>query len=1002
MMRKVLQITLLLCLFTTAAFAQTTIPNGGFENWDNATSSTAEPTSWNSNETGTGYAPLGPQTCFRSTTAHSGTYSAQVKSASYFGQVVNGALATGQVNAPTTTKADGYIGDVVGNTGFISTFTGRPDSLIFWYQYTSVSSDYPTVQARLHVGNAYAPETPSNSNHPVCAQNIIARALWTGPTSSVSQWTRVSVPFVYDSAIAPAYILISCTSSGNQNGGSSGSTLLLDDFLAYYNPTLALGTVSTGPFYVSATAGASISIPCVLTGTYDPSNVVTAQLSDASGSFASPVSLGTLTTTASGTISGTIPANTPTGTGYRIRLVSSNAVLTSVDNGSNITINLVNNAIAPSTTQNIAANVNGNLLTVTETPAATSRQWEYSTTSGGPYQAFGVGQTATTYAPDFSTSGTYYVVCVSSYPGSLTVTSNQVQVNVVSNSIAPTSSQSILVGANGTLLTVTESATATSRAWMYATTSGGPYTSPVSPADVSTTYTPKFASAGSYYVVCQSVINGITATSNEVLVTVGSVTITTQAVNGSPFLFSHSAPNASVSVPFTTSSAFTAGNVFTAQLSDATGSFTAATNIGTLTGTTSGTISATIPSTTPAGTGYRIRVIGSNPAITGSDNGTNLIVDQFHNSVTPGATQNIAFNTNGTVLTVNPSQTSTNTWLYSTVSGSGYTGFSPAQTGSTYTPDFAAPGTYYVVCVSTNQYGDADTSNEVEVIVANGSTLTTLAVAGSPYLVSDSSNVQVSVNYTSDVQFSNGNIFQAQLSDYTGSFANPVNIGSLTGTASSGTISAVIPNTSLSGTHYRIRVVSASPALTGTADSTDLTIVQFAVSVSPVDTQVLIRHQNGTTLTATSNQPATYNWQFSEVSGSSYVSFTPVQTADTLVPVFNNINTYYVVCNVTNSVNASLLTPEVVVIVNLTNGINGIEKNTIKAFWDNQDFVVDLTGAKLNQPVLELVNVTGQVVFKAAMNTMSLNRFATQLPAGIYVFKIVDGEQLYTGKTDKK
>ena len=442
--------------------------------------------------------------------------------------------------------------------------------------------------------------------------------------------------------------------------------------------------------------------------------------------------------------------------------------------------------------------------------------------------------------------------------------------------------------------------------------------------------------------------------------------------------------------------------MFTAQLSDATGSFTAATNIGTLTGTTSGTISATIPSTTPAGTAYRIRVIGSNPAITGSDNGTNLIVDQFHNSVTPGATQNIAFNTNGTVLTVNPSQTSTNTWLYSTVSGSGYTGFSPAQTGSTYTPDFAAPGTYYVVCVSTNQYGDADTSNEVEVIVANGSTLTTLAVAGSPYLVSDSSNVQVSVNYTSDVQFSNGNIFQAQLSDYTGSFANPVNIGSLTGTASSGTISAVIPNTSLSGTHYRIRVVSASPALTGTADSTDLTIVQFAVSVSPVDTQVLIRHQNGTTLTATSNQPATYNWQFSEVSGSSYVSFTPVQTADTLVPVFNNINTYYVVCNVTNSVNASLLTPEVVVIVNLTNGINGIEKNTIKAFWDNQDFVVDLTGAKLNQPVLELVNVTGQVVFKAAMNTMSLNRFATQLPAGIYVFKIVDGEQLYTGKTDKK
>ncbi len=1004
-MKKVLQITMLLSFFYLGSFAQTAIPNASFETWTNVGSSTAQPVSWSSNETGTGYAPSGPQTCFQSNKAHSGNFSAEVETKTYLLiTVVNGSLTTGQVNAPSTSKSDGYISDIPGVAGHISTFTGRPDSLIFWYQYTlGGSGDYPTVEARLHVDSAYAPET-TNSYHPTTNYNIISRALWQGPSASTGNtWVRVSVPFVYVDGRIPQYILISTTSSGDQSGGSSGSILLLDDFLAYYIPVLATGTVSTGPYYVSATDSTPISVPFTLTGTVDSNNVVTAQLSDASGSFASPVNIGTLTTMSSGTISGYIHAGTATGTGYRVRVVSNGPVLTAANNGSNITIDLVSNSVAPSTTQSIAANTNGTLLTVTEAPvAATSRQWEYATTSGGPYQAFTVAQTDTTYTPNFATAGTYYVVCVSTYPGSLNVTSSQMQVNVVSSTIAPTTSQSILINSNGDTLTVTEAPSGTSRVWMYSTTSGGPYTHAVSPADTGKTYTPKFALAGSYYVVCQSIIDGITATSNEVLVSVGTVTITTQAVTGSPFLFSHSAPNASVSVPYTTSSAFNNGNIFTAQLSNATGSFASPTTIGTDTATTSGTVAATIPSTTPAGTAYRIRVISSNPAITGSDNGTNLVVDQFHSSIAPDSTQTIALSTNGSTLTVTASQASSYQWLYSTVSGSGYAAFSLAQTGATYTPNFAAPGTYYVVCVSTNTYTDADTSNQVEIIVLNGTTLTTLSVAGSPYLVSDSANVQVSVNYTSPALFNSGNTFQAQLSDNTGSFANPVNIGTLTGTASSGTITATIPNTSVSGTQYRIRVVSANPAITGSVDSSALTIIQFAVSVSPPDTQVLVRHQNGQTLTATSNQPATYNWMYSDIEGSNYGAFSPVQTADTVTPNFNNVNTYYVVCDVTNAVNASLLTPEVVVVVNVTNGINGVEGNTIKAYWDNQDFVADLTGAKLTHPVLHLVNVAGQVVFNAPMATMTVNRFATQLAAGIYVFKIVDGQQEYTGKTDKK
>jgi len=71
---------------------------------------------------------------------------------------------------------------------------------------------------------------------------------------------------------------------------------------------------------------------------------------------------------------------------------------------------------------------------------------------------------------------------------------------------------------------------------------------------------------------------------------------------------------------------FNSGNVFTAQLSNAAGSFASPLTIGTVTSITAGTITVTIPSGTPPGTGYRIRVTGSSPAGTGTDNGTDIFI----------------------------------------------------------------------------------------------------------------------------------------------------------------------------------------------------------------------------------------------------------------------------------------------------------------------------------------------------------------------------------------
>lgn len=91
-------------------------------------------------------------------------------------------------------------------------------------------------------------------------------------------------------------------------------------------------------------------------------------------------------------------------------------------------------------------------------------------------------------------------------------------------------------------------------------------------------------------------------------------------------------------------------------------------------------------------------------------------------SISPTATQSINVGANGTMLTAaeSPSAATSREWKYSTVSGSGYVSFGTAQTGTTYTPNFASAGTYYVVCVS-NFSGDIQTSNEVQINVGSAS-----------------------------------------------------------------------------------------------------------------------------------------------------------------------------------------------------------------------------------------------------------------------------------------
>jgi hypothetical protein len=78
---------------------------------------------------------------------------------------------------------------------------------------------------------------------------------------------------------------------------------------------------------------------------------------------------------------------------------------------------------------------------------------------------------------------------------------------------------------------------------------------------------------------------------------------------------------------------FRSANVFSVQLSNASGSFASPTVIGTKTANGNDSITCVIPLTTTAGNGYRIRIVASAPADTSDNNGLNIRIKSIPSSV---------------------------------------------------------------------------------------------------------------------------------------------------------------------------------------------------------------------------------------------------------------------------------------------------------------------------------------------------------------------------------
>lgn len=314
---------------------------------------------------------------------------------------------------------------------------------------------------------------------------------------------------------------------------TSGTQIKIDDiswtsFTASSN-TITTNTALTGsPFCVSASTGASVSVPFTSVGTFNAGNVYTAQLSNAAGSFASPVNIGTVTSVLnSDTILATIPAGTAAGTGYRIRVVSSNPVVTGTDNTVNLTVQIpAAITTQPSTTvQNLCQSASATALSVAATGTTLTYQW-YSNTTATNSGGTPVGTSSASYTPVTTTAGTLYYYCVVTAACGAPITSNvSGAVNVTAIPSAPSGTINVSANPSCGAATLTYSAPNANIYWQ--TTAIGTLTT----NPTTSSYTSS-ATAGSYTIYVRELSGTCWSPATSVTFTVvAPVNITAQPPN---------------------------------------------------------------------------------------------------------------------------------------------------------------------------------------------------------------------------------------------------------------------------------------------------------------------------------------------------------------------------------------------------------------------------------------------------------------------------------------
>lgn len=222
---------------------QPNIQNGGFEDWgvdkDAPASQAVEPRYWHSFSSASGaFALLAGSHCFKSTDAHSGNFSVKLQATSVLGQIANGTITTGRLNAGAMVAAspDNHSEVDMSKTEtdrngdpYYQTLEARPDSIAFWVKFsTGKAGTLANMSAYITDGTYYqAPEDKTYNNKVGWAEYPSIAAC--------SEWKRISVPFTYaDNGLEPKAIMLTFSTCATPGGGKGDEVLLVDDVELVY------------------------------------------------------------------------------------------------------------------------------------------------------------------------------------------------------------------------------------------------------------------------------------------------------------------------------------------------------------------------------------------------------------------------------------------------------------------------------------------------------------------------------------------------------------------------------------------------------------------------------------------------------------------------------------------------------------------------------------------------------------------------------------------------
>lgn len=293
----------------------------------------------------------------------------------------------------------------------------------------------------------------------------------------------------------------------------------------------------------------------------------------------------------------------------------------------------------------------------------------------------------------------------------------------------------------------------------------------------------------------------------------------------------------SLSVSYSVTGTYNAGNIFTAQLSNSAGSFASPTTIGTLASTTSGTITTTLPFN--AGSGFRIRIVSSDPVAVSTDNGSNLTLsltptvnDPANQTICVNTTTNpVAFSGNLGSTTYNWNNDNNTTGLASSGSGniSSFTGLNAGSTPNisniTVTPTLGT-------CVGTPQQFSITINSQIPTVV-------------------DPPNQSICVNNsTAAVTFSGNN--SSTIYSWTNN-----NIGTGLGSSGSGNIASFI---GLNAGTSTIVVTPTLESCVGSAQVFTITVIPIPTVNDPTDQNICRNTATSLVTFSGNNASTTFNW----------------------------------------------------------------------------------------------------------------------------------------------